>query len=259
MQQGIPAFDLKSLLPPFHEHTLPSNGQTDLYDSKVHVRALTVRELKHLTSSGRMDKKVFDNCLASCIQEKLDISKLYIQDYNYLVYLIRLYTSGNMANGAKACSSCGKAFNFQYNLSDAAEIVNLDEPMPPVTSVTLDRFKEQTGYEVVCDVKPLTRGDYRKIDDNIRQSQDLAAKLNQPVQVFPLMELLRVQVTQVSGFPAPVPKDQFLDYLQAEEVEKISSVYPDDKFGLKGCVNVNCPICGASQQYDVPFTNLFFS
>lgn len=259
MQGNVPTFDLKSLLPPFHEHILPSNGFTDLYPKTVHVRALTVRELKHLTSSGRFDKKVFDNCVASCIQESLDLSKVYIQDYNYLVYLVRLYTSGNTANGAKACTSCGKVFNFQYDMTEAASVKHLEEPLPPVTSVTLDRFKQQHGFEVACDVKPLTRGDYRKIDEAIKHSQDMSSKLNQPMQVFPLMELLKVQVTQVSGFPVPMPKDQVLDYLQADEVEAISSVYPDDQFGLSGCVNVTCPLCNHTQEYDVPFTNLFFS
>ena len=111
------AFDLKSLLPPFHSHTLPSAGFYSDIPSSVNVRGLTVRELKHLTASGRFDKKVFDQTIAYCIKEPLDLSKLLLQDYNFIVYLVRLYSSGSKSSGRKRCKniSCGAEYSFDYN------------------------------------------------------------------------------------------------------------------------------------------------
>jgi hypothetical protein len=254
-----PIFDLKSLLPPFHEHTLPSNG---LYEGapykEINVRALTVRELKHLTAAGRFEKKVFDAQISSCVKESIDLQKLLIQDYNYLVYLVRLYTSGSESQGAKVCENCRKQFNFKFDITKNIEVELLDEVLPMVRTVTLPRFKENHGFEVTVDVKPLTRADYAKIDTAIKQSLETAARLNQPVSTFPLLELLKVHVVQISGFPVPLPKEQVLDYLEASEANIITSAYPDDKFGIKGQAEVSCPICNTEQKYPIPFTDLFF-
>lgn len=258
-QQITPTFDLKSLLPPFHEHDLPSNGMVEGSPSKVSVRGLTVKELKHLTASGRFDKKVFDTCISSCIKEPIDIGKLLVQDYNYVVYLVRLYTSGQKAAGAKVCEHCKAQFNFQFDLTESVEIVSLNEPLPLTTTVNFPRFKDLIGFDVTMDVKPLTRADLIKVDSAIKASIELSARLNQPVTSYPLTELLKTHVVQISGFPVPVPKDQVLDYLDAAEASKITEAYPDNQFGLQGGATVTCPICSKEQTYAIPFTDLFFS
>ena len=256
---NTPIFDLKLLLPPFHEHTMPSNGFFEGTPKTVNIRGLTVKELKHLTASGRFEKKVFDAQISSCIKESVDISKMLIQDYNYLVYLVRLYTSGNQAAGAKVCENCKKQFNFEFDITKGMEEVFLEEAMPPITTITLPRFKENHGFEVTMDIKPLTRADFIKIDNAIKQSLEMSARLNQPVTTFPLIELLKVHVVQISGFPVPVQKDQILDYLDSSEANLIVSAYKDDQFGLKGEADVCCPICHTDQKYAIPFTDLFFS
>lgn len=252
-------FDLKSLLPPFHTHSLPSNGFFEGSPKELNVRGLTVKELKHLTASGRFDKKVFDNCISSCVKESVDISKLLIQDYNYLVYLVRLYTSGEKATGSKVCDHCRKSFNFEFNVAQSAEVKTLEDILPQVVTKNLTRFKEEHGYDITVDVKPLTRADFVKIDNAIKQSVEMAARLNQPVTTYPLTELLKVHVTQISGFPIPVVKDQFLDYLNADEANLITNAFDEYEFGLKGAARVECPICHQEQDYTIPFTDLFFS
>jgi hypothetical protein len=259
-QQLIPTFDLKLLLPTFHEHTLPSNGNFSGIPSTINVRGLTVKELKHLTASGRFDKKIFDSCISSCVQESIEIQKLLIQDYNYLVYLVRLYTSGNKASGSKVCDNqqCRQRFNFEYDVTENSNVKFLEEPLAPVVTKTLPRFKQDHGFEVTIDVKPLTRADYLKIDTAIRQSAEMAAKLNQPISTYPLTELLKVHITQISGFPVPIVKDQLIDYFNADEANIITSAYPDDLFGLTGSATAICPVCGTEQQYVIPYTDLFF-
>ena len=254
-----PIFDLKSLLPPFHEHTLPSNGMYDGVPSTIHVRGLTVKELKHLTASGNFDKKVFDTCISACVKESIDISKLLIQDYNYLVYVVRLYTSGPSAAGTKLCSHCRKQFNFSFDITQSVETVLLEEPLAPVTTVPLTRFKDEHGFDVSVDVKPLTRADFIKIDTAIKQSVEMSARLNQPVTTYPLTELLKVHITQISGFPVPVSKDQMIDILNVTESNLITNAYKDDSFGLKGQADIVCPVCSTEQKYAIPFTDIFFS
>jgi len=254
------SFDLKSLLPAFHEHKLPSAGLYSETPATINIRGLTVRELKHLTASGRYDKKVFDQTLNSCIKEPIDLAKLLLQDYNYVVYLVRLYSSGNTANGRKRCKnpSCGTDYSFEYDLTAAAETTYLDEVMPISKSVSLPRFKESFGFDVIAEVKPLTRGDYVKIDKAIQQASELAAKTGQPITSYPLMELLKAQVISISGLPITVPKEQFLDYLDPKEANLIAGAYPDDTFGLSGKAVTTCPVCTTEQEFVIPFTDIFF-
>lgn len=255
-----PVFDLKTLLPAYHSHKLPSAGFYSDTAAEINVRGLTVRELKHLTASGRFDKKVFDQTLASCIKESLDFSKLLLADYNFIVYLVRLYSSGSKANGHKRCSnqSCGADYSFEYDLTAAAETTFLEEILPISKSVTLPRFKESYGYEVIAEVKPLTRGDYLKIDKAIQQAADMSAKTGQPMSSYPLTELLKAHIISITGLPGNIPKDQLLDYLDPKEANLITSAFPDDSFGLSGTAVTICPICGTEQEFVIPFTNIFF-
>jgi len=257
---SVPAFDLKSLLPPFHEHTLPSAGFYSDIPGTINVRGLTIRELKHLTASGRFDKKVFDQTVASCVKEPIDLSKLLLQDYNFIVYLVRLYSSGSKASGRKRCKNpgCSTEYSFDYDLTENAITTLLQETLPVSKSVVLPRFKEQFGYEVTAEVKPLTRGDYLKIDKAIQQASDIAAKTGQPISSYPLMELLKAYILSISGLPSQVPKEQLLDYLDPKEANLITQAYPDDAFGLSGKATTTCPVCATEQEFVIPFTDIFF-
>ena len=253
-------FDLRSMLPPFHTHTLPSNGLYSDTPKEINVRALTVRELKHLTASGKFDKRVFDQTIASCIKEPIDLAKLLLQDYNFITYLIRLYTSGNKASGRKQCTNprCGTTYSFEYDITESAITTFLEETLPLTKSVTLPRFKESFGFEVVAEIKPLTRGDYIKIDRAIVQAGELAAKTGQAMSTYPLTEMLKAYIQSISGLPPQVLKEQLLDYLDTNEAHLISSAYQDDAFGLSGKAMTTCPVCTTEQEFAIPFTDIFF-
>lgn len=262
MQNNLttPVFDLKTLLPAFHSHKLPSAGFYADTPAEINIRGLTVRELKHLTASGRFDKKVFDQTVASCIKESVDLSKLLLQDYNFIVYLVRLYSSGSKASGRKRCKNpnCLTDYSFEYDLTEAAVTTFLEETVPISKTVELTRFKEQFGYVVEAEVKPLTRGDFLKIDRAIQQAADMAAKTGQPMSSYPLTELLKAHIMSISGLPSQVPKDQLLDYLDPKEANAITSAYPDDTFGLSGKAITVCPVCATEQEFVIPFTDIFF-
>ena len=221
---------------------------------------MTVRELKHLTASGRFDKKVFDQTINACIKESIDLNKLLLQDYNFIVYLVRLYSSGSQASGRKRCSNraCATDYSFEYDLTAAAETTFLSETLPITKTIELPRFKEQFGYPVSAEVKPLTRGDYLKIDRAIQQASEMSAKTGQPMGSFPLMELLKAYIVSISGLPVQVPKEQLLDYLDPKEANLITQAYPDDAFGLSGIATTTCPVCATEQEFVIPFTDIFF-
>ena len=257
---NIQTFDLKSLLPAYHTHTLPSQGFYSDTPTEINIRGLTVKELKHLTASGRFDKKVFDQTLGSCIKETLDLSKILLADYNFIVYLIRLYSSGSSAAGRKRCKnlSCSTDYSFEYDLTGSAVTTFLEEVMPISKTVVLPRFKEQFGFEVTAEVKPLTRGDYIKVEKALQQASEQAAKTGQQMTSYPLMELLKVHVISISGLPAIIPKEQFLDYLDPKEANLITSAFKDDAFGLSGLAHTTCPVCATEQEFVIPFTDIFF-
>lgn len=253
-------FDIASLLPPFHEIELPTKG---MYDSSipatVHVRGLTVKELKHITANGRLDKRVFDTTLKACVKENIDISSLLIEDYNYLVYMIRLFSSGSKITAATRCSNeqCGKQFGFDYDISECSLVEHASEPVEKFKTVDLPRFLEQ-GYKVQVEVKRLTRNDMLLIERSIKQAMDMAAKLGTPSNVFPLIEYLKAFVVSITGFPVPIPKEQVLDVLSGDDANLVTSAFASTSFGVKGEAHPVCPICGTENTYEIPFTDAFF-
>ena len=252
-QQAItPAFSLASLLPPYHEIKLPTAG---LYDPAVpeivHVRGLTVKELKHITATGKLDRKVFDTTLMTCIQESLDLSMLTVEDYNYIVYMIRLYSNGSKVTAVKACDNfrCGKQFKFEYDISQTAQTVY---------DFYRAACKEEHGLSVYVEVKRLTRKDILGIETALKIQTDLAAKEGNNRKVFPLIEYLKAYVVSVSGLPIEVPKDQLLDIFSSDDAERISTAFDSVKFGIEGVAKPECPFCHEENEYDIPFTDIFF-
>lgn len=261
MAEGIPTFSLAALLPPFHEIKLPTAGQFDpAVPEIIHVRALTVKELKHITASGRLDRKVFDQTLAQCIKEPLDLSRLTVEDYNYIVYMVRLYSNGSKVSTITACDNpaCRNQFKFDYDISEAATVEYAASPIEKTKTVTLPRFKEQHDLNVQVEVKRLTRKDILAIEDTLRIQTELAAKAGDKRPVFPLLEYLKTYVVSITGFPVPVPKDQILDIFSTEDAEIITTAFDDVTFGVKGSVKTECPFCHKMNDYDIPFTDVFF-
>lgn len=255
------SFSLASLLPPFHEISLPSAGffDSDVPD-KIHVRALTVKELKHITASGRFDRKVFDSTLSSCIKEPINLSKLTVEDYNYIVYMIRVHSNGSKVSTVKTCDNpnCRNQFKFDYDISDCAEVVYADATIDRTRTVTLPRFMEEHGFNVEVEVKRITRKDVTSIEDTLKNQTELAAKDGSKRTVFPLLEYLKTYIVSITGFPVPIPKDQVLDILSTSDAEIITTAFDDVTFGVKGSVKTECPFCQKQNEYEIPFTDVFF-
>jgi len=256
-----PTFSLASFLPPYHEITLPTAGY---YDPNIpeclHVRGLTVKELKNLTATGKLDRKIFDATLASCIQESIDLNSLLIQDYNYIVYMIRLYSTSSKVTSVKICDNqrCYKQFKFEYNISDIAKVTLADEPIERTKTVELPRFVAEHNLHVLIEVKRLTRKDIVTIENSLRMQTEIAAKEGSNRKIYPLIEYLKAYIVSVSGLPIDVPKDQLLEVLSSEDAEIISSAFDNTDFGVSGIAHPECPYCHELNDYDIPFTDAFF-
>ncbi len=261
MDQNIGTFSLAALLPPFHEIKLPSAG---FYDSEipatVNVRALTVKELKHITANGKLDRKIFDSTIQACIKEPINVGKLTIEDYNYIVYMIRLYSNGSKVTTVKVCDNpaCRNQFKFDYDISECAVVEYADRDIDKVKTVNLPRFMREHNLNINVGVKRLNRKDILAIEDTLRIQTELAAKDGQKRSVFPLIEYLKAYISTIDGFPLPVPKEQVLDILATEDAEIITTAFDDIVFGVKGTAKTDCPYCGKSNTYDIPFTDIFF-
>lgn len=254
-------FNMASLLPPFQEITLPSNG---FYDPEIpatlNVRGLTIKELKFITANGKLNKKTFDTTLASCIQESLDISKLLVQDYNYLVYMIRLFSNGGKASATIRCGniSCRKQYAFDYNIEDCAVVDRAESAIEKTKTVNLPRFKKEHNFNVNVEVKRLTRHDIINVENNLRTQAEIASKEKRPATVFPLTEYLKAYICSISGFPVELPKEQVLDVFSSEDSELVSTAFDDIIFGVSGKAESVCPHCGEENKYDIPFSEAFF-
>ena len=262
IQAGItPTFSLASFLPPFHEVRLPSAGHYDpSIPEFINVRGLTVKELKHITATGKLDRKIFDNTLGSCIKESIDLNLLTIEDYNFVVYMIRLHSNGSKVSTIKLCDNgrCGKQFKFEYDISEVAEITYAQDIVEKTKTIQLPRFKKDHNLSVLVEVKRLTRKDILTIETTLKQQTELAAKEGTGRKIFPLIEYLKAYIVSVSGLPMEVPKEQLLDILSSEDAELISTAFDNVTFGIKGIATPECPYCHEQNEYDIPFTDIFF-
>lgn len=261
MNESIPTFSLASLLPPFHEIKLPSAGNYDAtVPEAIHVRALTVKELKHITANGKFDRRVFDSTLAACIKEPITLSSLTVEDYNYIVYMIRLFSNGSKVSTVKICDNqaCRNQFRFEYDISECATVDYASSAIEKTKTVNLPRFQTEHGFNVMVEVKRLTRKDVLAIEDTLRIQTELAAKDGSNRPVFPLLEYLKTYVMSITGFPVPVPKEQILDIFSTEDAEIITTAFDEVVFGVKGSVKPECPFCHKTNEYEIPFTDVFF-
>ena len=260
-QAEIPQFSLSSLLPPFHEIKLPTAGFFDPNVPEViHVRGLTVKELKHITATGRLDRKVFDATLSSCIKEPLNIGSLTVEDYNYIVYMIRLYSNGSKVTTIKNCDNnrCGRQFKFDYDISEVAEITYATDTIEKTKVVSLPRFMTEHNLDVEVEVKRLTRKDVLGIENTLKTQTEQVAKDNSGRKIFPLIEYLKAYIVKVTGLPVEVPKEQLIDIFSAEDAELISNAFAGTEFGITGKATPECPVCHEINEYDIPFTDIFF-
>lgn len=261
MDKNIGTFSLAAFLPPFHEIKLPTAGFFDpSIPETLNVRALTVKELKHITANGKFDRKVFDSTLSACIKEDLNINNLTIEDYNYIVYMIRLYSNGSKVTTVKICDNpgCRNQFKFDYDIAECAIVDYADRHIDKTKTVNLPRFQKEHNLDINIDVKRLTRKDILGIEETLRAQTELAAKDGSKRSVFPLLEYLKAYITSITGFPVPVPKEQVLDILATEDAELITTAFDDIVFGVKGDVKTVCPFCNKTNTYDIPFTDIFF-
>lgn len=261
-QAIIPAFSLAAFLPPFHEIRLPSAGFFDpSIPEFIHVRGLTVKELKNLTATGKLDNKVFDSTLASCIQEPINLSTLSMEDYNYIVYMIRLYSNGSKVSSLKSCDNaqCRKQFKFDYDISEIASVIYADTSIEKTKTIELPRFLEEHNLHILIEVKRLTRKDIIEIEKTLRIQTELAAKEGNGRKVYPLLEYLKTYIVSVTGFPVEIPKDQLLEIFSADDADRITNAFEEtNSFGVSGTAHPECPFCHEINDYDIPFTNIFF-
>ena len=262
-QQAIaPAFSLSAFLPPYHEIRLPSAGFFDpSLPEFIHVRGLTVKELKNLTATGKLDNRVFDSTLSSCIQEPITLSSLPMEDYNYIIYMIRLYSNGSKVSSLKTCDNarCRKQFKFDYDISEVASITYASELVEKTKTIELPRFLEEHNLHILIEVKRLTRKDIVEIEKTLRIQTELAAKEGSGRKIYPLLEYLKTYIVSVTGFPVDVPKDQLLEIFSADDAERITNAFEGSAvFGVVGTAHPECPFCHEVNDYDIPFTDIFF-
>jgi len=252
--------NLSILLPAYNKIRLLSAGKYAGVPEYINVRGMTVKEIKQLTSSKVIDASAFDLILRNCIKEQIDLSKLLVQDYNWIVLNVRLQTSGSKASGGLYCSNsrCGTKYKFEYNLTDSVEASYSEDTIEETKSVELPRISELMGSVVSLEVKQFTRGDFVKIENSLKAAKDDATRTGMPLSKFPFSELLKVHIKKISGFTQTVTADQLVDFLTPDEAELIVGAFNGTTMKLEGKAPATCPVCGTKTDYEIPFTDLFF-
>lgn len=119
---------------PQYELVIPSSGKT------VKYRPFLVKEQKVLLIAyeSKDQRQIIDaimNCIASCLQEDIDVSKLSTFDADYIFTKIRSKSVGEKAEIIGKCKECDHRSSIEINL----ENIQLQGDMKPsVIKITED-------------------------------------------------------------------------------------------------------------------------
>lgn len=126
---------------PQYELVIPSSGET------VKYRPFLVKEQKVLLIAyeSKDQRQIIDaimNCIASCLQEDIDVSKLSTFDADYIFTKIRSKSVGEKINVTAKCGECDHKSDAEINL----ENIQLQGDMKPSVIQLTDNIHLKMKY-----------------------------------------------------------------------------------------------------------------
>jgi hypothetical protein len=134
---GLPVLEL-----PIHIIELPVSKK------QIQYKPFVIKEEKSLLTSINTDNqedivKLFEILVKNCVVgDDIDIDKLNIVDFFYLIIHIRMKSTSEVLDGKLECEHCKKQTEFEVNLEESLVIHN-----PENTSATIE-INDKLGIEV---------------------------------------------------------------------------------------------------------------
>lgn len=264
---------------PWEDITLPSKGI--YYDNKIpggliQVRAMDIQVEKIMSTQRLMQSgQAFDMLYNKCVRlpDGFDSADLLSSDRNFLLYVIRGMTYGNLYEFAITCPNCDAGSTHTYDLNDLSSTIKPPNPgignepflinLPYMSKMSNSDFGVKIKFPRGRDTNAmLNRQRFNKRADNMvkgKKDRQSSIKIIVDETLTQNINLLIVAIS-INGADI-VDRDKIgrlVEKLHAEDSSEIRNYIRENAPGIDTNITIECPSCNFEINTDLPITENFF-
>lgn len=258
------------------ETVLPGSGET------IKFKPITTGQIKKLliyegAEEPEVIEKALDEIIEGCVvTEGFDIKKLFLPDRFFLLLELRKITKGNLYQFQSICPSCSSQSLQTVDLQKLP-IKKLNIPVKPsvklqkgVKKAPVVEVKEepevewnviQLNKDIAVRVLPVSRGVQIQASDIMKSTFPDAPIVEKAVNISTIIYALVIQeVITRDGVESDLSledKIYLLDNITQKELEKLTSWFDTNEFGIDFTFEVVCPQCLLKVKREVPMEDFF--
>jgi len=223
---------------------LPSNGigyEDSGIPTTVTLRMLTVAEAKIMMQGGKDFNSIITKTVKNCIEEEVDLSKMYVSDLLFLFFMLRKHSISENYIYRYKCKECELEQEVTKVIPDDFNVKELD------SESKLDFETELPVTKLKVTLKRL------RVED-----EDKLFKLNQRHPDESLENRITAHIKEIGGESEyPVIK-RIVTQLPLKDMLTIQQVISDNEFGLQTQSSHSCNACGTDNEVMLSLNENFF-
>lgn len=238
-------------------YTLPSKGliyaPEDRIPASVTLRRMTTKEEK-IRLRNESEDKIRRDLLQACILDEFDVSKLKLEDANFLLFRLRaLSLLDDTYKLSLQCGGCGTEFVHQINLSEV--------PIKYMEEKSLEKMNIVLPIsEAKVTLKLPSMGDIIIMGDTLRDYMSKFPNADKGEIIYTLSTMLYVDMVNNQKILNEVLED-FIDGLDILDVRALKEATSDidNIYGFATDLETECPVCHKKVKHGLPITSELFN
>ena len=238
-------------------YTLPSKGlvytKEDNIPASVSIRRMTTKEEK-IRLRNESEDKIRRDLLQACVLDNFDVSKLKLEDANFLLFRLRALSLLDDTYKIRVrCRDCGTEFVHQINLNEVP-IKYLEEQSLENLQITLPISNAKVQLKLP------SMGDIILMGDTIRNYLDKFPNVDRGELIYTLSTMLYIDRINGQHLMNEVLEDYIdnLDILDARALRDATTNL-DNIYGFITELEAECPKCKALVKHGLPITEELFN
>ena len=239
-------------------YTLPSKGlvysKEDNIPASVTLRRMTTKEEK-IRLRNESEDKIRRDLLQACILDQFDVSKLKLEDANFLLFRLRALSLLDDTYKIRIkCDTCGTEFIHQLNLSEV-----------PIRYMKEETIKNDLNLllpisNVEVELKLPSMGDIIIMGDTIRDYISKFPNADRGELIYTLSTMLYINKVNGQKMMNEVLED-FVDNLDILDARALRSATNkiDGLYGFSNELEAECPKCKNKVKHGLPITEELFN
>lgn len=213
---------------------------------EVSIRGMTGEEENLFAQDNRKSPTApFFKLVSNCVKEPIDFKMLLMEDFMFILFVIRMLTYGDWFKFKTKCGSCSSEFGWEEDLSEIPIIYAKDSDAlvlstaNPSFDCVLPISKSNVSYQL-----PVA---YHQV-----RTQELLKEKRDRLRT----EALRLCVTKFND--AGIVPASVWAKLPAFDLRTLEKDMDSHKFGIKTKINISCDKCYTQQEIDLPVSGADF-